>query len=172
YSGNAAFLPSSERIPLQVTALATMLTLTVPADAAPGSAVTLTAAITSTGGTPTGDIVFHDGNTSLGSALLDGTGVAVLRINTLAAGAHALTASYVRDGKFGGSTSAAVTINIANPDFSLGASPASAAVIAGQSTQFTLTVSPGGGFANNVTFTCSPMIGITCAFSLATVTPA
>ena len=69
---------------------------------------------------PTGEIVFHDGNTSLGSALLDGAGVAALRINTLAASAHSLTASYPGDGKFGGSTSAAVTINIANPDFSLG----------------------------------------------------
>ncbi len=172
YSGDDAFLPSSERIPLQVTGLATMLTLAAPADAARGSAVTLTANITSTGGTPTGDIVFRDGNTSLGSAPLDGAGVATLRINTLAAGAQSLTASYAGDGKFGGSTSSAITINIANPDFSLGATPASASVIAGQSTQFTLTVSPGGGFANNVTFSCPPIIGITCAFSPATVTPA
>ena len=72
----------------------------------------------------------------------------------------------------GASASAAVTINIANPDFSLGASPAIAAVIAGQSTQFILTVTPAGGFANNVTFSCSPIIGITCAFSPAMVTPA
>jgi hypothetical protein len=34
-----------------------------------------------------------------------------------------------------------------------------------------LTVTP-GGFANSVTFSCSPISGITCAFSLATVTPA
>jgi len=172
YSGDGAFLPSSQKIPLQVTGLVTMLTLAAPADAAPGSAVTLTATITSTGGTPTGDIVFHDGNTSLGTSPLDGAGVAVLRINTLAAGAHSITASYAGDGKFDVSTSAAVTINIANSDFSLGASPASAAVIAGQSTQFTLTVTPAGGFANNVTFACSPITGITCAFSPVTVTPA
>ena len=172
YRGDGAFLPSSQKIPLQVTGLATMLTLAAPADVAPGSAVTLTANITSTGGIPTGDIVFHDGNTSLGNAPLDGAGVALLRINTLAAGAHSLTASYAGDGKFGGSTSAAATINIANPDFSVGASPASAAVIAGQSAKFTLTITPAGGFANNVTFACSPITGITCAFIPATVTPA
>jgi len=172
YRGDGAFLPSSQKIPLQVTGLATMLTLAAPADAAPGSAVTLTANITSTGGIPTGDIVFHDGNTSLGNAPLDGAGVALLRINTLAAGAHSLTASYAGDEKFGGSTSAAATINIANPDFSVGASPASAAVIAGQSAKFTLTITPAGGFANNVTFACSPITGITCAFIPATVTPA
>jgi uncharacterized protein (TIGR03118 family) len=172
YSGDAAFLPGSERIPLHVTGIATMATLIVPATATPGSTVLLTTTISSTGGIPTGQVTFLDGNTSLGTSPLDGTGVAILRINTLAAGAHSLTASYAGDGKFGASTSAAVTINIANPDFSLGASPATAVVIAGQSTQFILTVTPAGGFANNVTFSCSPIIGITCAFSPATVTPA
>jgi hypothetical protein len=172
YSGDDVFLPSSQQIPVQVSGIATMATLIVPATATPGSTVLLTATISSTGGIPTGQVTFLDGNTSLGTSPLDGTGVAILRINTLAAGAHSLTASYAGDGKFGGSTSAAVTINIANPDFSLGASPATAAVIAGQSTQFVLTVTPAGGFANNVTFSCSPIIGITCAFSPATVTPA
>lgn len=172
YSGDAAFLPSSERIPLQVTGLATTVTLVVPATATPGSTVLLTATISSSGGIPTGQVTFLDENTSLGTSPLDGTGIAILRINTLAAGSHSLTASYAGDGKFGGSTSAAVTINIASADFSLGASPASAVVIAGQSTQFTLTVNPAGGFANDVTFTCSPIIWITCAFSPATVTPA
>jgi uncharacterized protein (TIGR03118 family) len=171
YSGDGLFLPSSQQIPLQVTGLATTLTLTAPANAAPGSAVTLTASITSAGGIPTGQIVFHDGSTNLGTSPLDGAGVAVLRINTLAAGVHSLSASYSGDGKFSGSTSAAVTINIANVDFSLGATPTTAAVIAGQSTQFILTVTPAGGFANNVTFSCPPIAGITCAFSPATVTP-
>jgi uncharacterized protein (TIGR03118 family) len=171
YSGDGVFLPSSQQIPLQVTGLATTLTLTAPATAAPGSAVTLTASINSAGGIPTGQIVFHDVNTSLGNAPLDGAGVATLRVNTLAVGAHSLSASYSGDGKFSGSTSAAVTINIANVDFSLGATPTTAAVIAGESTQFILTVTPAGGFANNVTFSCPPIAGITCAFSPATVTP-
>lgn len=172
YSGDGVFLPSTQQIPLQVTGIATMATLIAPATATPGSTVLLTAIINSAGGIPTGQVTFLEGNTSLGSAPLDGAGVAVLRINTLAAGAHSLTASYAGDEKFGGSTSAAVTINIANPDFSLGASPATAAVIAGQSTQFILTVTPAGGFASNVMFSCSPIIGITCAFSPTTVTPA
>jgi len=172
YSADAAFLSSSEKIPLQVIGIATMATLMAPATATAGSTILLTATINSAGGIPTGQVTFLDGNTSFGSAPLDGAGVAVLRINTLAAGAHSLTASYAGDAKFDGSTSASVTINIANPDFSLGASPATAAVIAGKSTQFVLTITPAGGFANNVTFSCSPITGITCAFSPATVTPA
>ncbi len=171
YSGDAVFLASSDNIAVQVMALPTILNLVAPANAVPGSAVTLTATINSTGGTPTGEIAFQEGNASLGSAPLDGAGVAALRINTLAAGAHSLTASYSGDGKFGGSMSAAVTITIASADFSLGATPTSAAVIAGQSIQFMLTVTPAGGFANNVTFSCSPITGITCTFNPAMVTP-
>ena len=171
YSGDGVFLPSSQNIPLQVTGLATRLTLTAHANAASGSAVTLIASISSARGAPTGQIVFLDGTTSLGSASLDASGVSTLRTNTLVAGVHSLTASYSGDGKFGASASAAVTINIANANFSLAAAPATATVIAGQSTQFMLTVTPADGFANNVSFSCSPIAGITCAFSPATVTP-
>jgi len=172
YSGDGIFLPSSERIPLQVTGLGTVLTLMAPADAAPGSAVTLTASINSAGGIPTGQIVFLDGTTGLGSASLNASGVAILRTNTLATGVHFLTASYAGDEKFSGSTSLGVNINIANADFSIGASPTSAVVIAGQSTQFTLTLTPAGGFAGNVALSCSSAIGISCTFNPATVTPA
>ena len=157
---------------MQVTGLATTLTLMAPADAPPGSPVTLTATINSAGGMPTGQVVFHDGSTDLGTSPLNGAGVAILRTNTLAVGAHSLTASYAGDGKFGASTSAGVSIDIANADFSFGVAPTNATVIAGQSTQFMLTVTPAGGFANNVTFSCSAITGITCAFSPAAVTPA
>ena len=87
-------------------------------------------------------------------------------------GAHSLTASYGGDDKFNGSTSATVAIDIANADFSLAASPSAAIVKAGLSTQFMLTVTPAGGFADNVTFTCAPVTGISCSFSPATVIPA
>jgi Big-like domain-containing protein len=171
YSGDAAFLSSSDRIPLQVTALATTSTLAAPADAAPGSTLTLTATINSAGGIPTGQVVFLDGATSLGSSVLDDAGVATFRNNSLSAGTHILTASYEGDGKFGASTSAGVTINIANPDFTLGAAPPTATVLAGQSTQFLLTVTPAGGFADNVTFSCSPVSGISCTFNPAMIAP-
>jgi uncharacterized protein (TIGR03118 family) len=172
YRGDTIFLPSSSQTEAQVTGLATTLVLTAPANANPGAAITLTASVTSSGGIPTGQIVFHDGNTNLGSSLLNASGVAVLRVDTLASGIHSLTASYAGDDKFSSSTSAAVTIDIASPDFSLAASPTAASVIAGQSAQFVVTVSPVGGFANNVTLSCSPTAGITCVFSPATVATA
>src|SRR6266571_9208426 len=137
-----------------------------------GGSATLDATITSAGGIPTGQIVFLGGTTGLGSAALDATGVAALGINSLATGVHSLTASYSGDDKFSATTSAAVTINIVNADFSVGAAPNTATVIAGQSTQFILTITPAGGFSNNVTFSCSPVTGISCTFNPPMVTPA
>ncbi len=171
YRGDAVFLPSSELIPLDVTGLATQVTLDAPAITAPGSTLTLTATATSLGGVPTGQVTFLDGRTNLGTGALNDAGVATLRTNTLAAGTHVLTASYAGDGKFDASTSAVVNIEIANADFTLAANPSASTVVAGQSTQFMLTIAPAGGFTNDVTFACSNVIGITCAFNPATVTP-
>jgi len=171
YGGDANFLPSSSRAEVQVRKQTTTLTLTAPATAAPHATVTLTATIASPGGVPTGQIVFLDGTAGLGTAPLDDSGVARLRTNTLAAGLHSLTVSYSGDEKFSGSTSTAITLTVANGDFSLTAAPPTATVIAGESTQFTLTVTPAGGFADNVTFSCSATPGITCTFDPATINP-
>jgi uncharacterized protein (TIGR03118 family) len=171
YSGDATFLPSSDRVTLQITGIATTSTLVAPADAAPGDTLVLTATISSTGGIPTGQMTFLDGTANLGTATLNAAGSAFLRTNTLAAGTHSLSVSYAGDGKFDVSTSAAVTLDIANPDFSIAAAPSTASVIAGRSTQFKMTVTPVGGFANSVTFSCAPVSGITCSFNPAAVTP-
>lgn len=173
YSGDATFLPSSENLPLKVSGLATRAALAAPTEAALDSTVTLSATISSAGGIPTGQVTFADGrNTTLGTSPVDATGVAVLRINTLAAGAHSLSAAYSGDGKFASSTSPAVTLTVTSEDFSVGANPPTATVTAGQSTQFRLSVTPAGGFTGNVAFSCSPLPGITCAFSPATVSSA
>jgi uncharacterized protein (TIGR03118 family) len=171
YTGDRVFLPSAERIPVQISGLSTTTVLSAPANASPGATIDLTATINSQGGIPTGQVAFLDGNTNLGASPLNGQGVAILRISTLAAGSHSLTASYLSDGKFEGSTSAGVTLNIANADFSFGANPSTATVTAGHSTQFMLTVTPVGGFAGDVSLSCAPVRGITCTFTPLTVTP-
>ena len=171
YQGDDTFLPSFANTELEITGPAITLTLAAPANAAPGSPVTLTATIESAGGTPTGSIVFNDGNTGLGTAPLDAADIATLTINTLSAGAHSLTASYAGDENFGGSTSAPVTTTVANRDFSLGATPPTATVTAGQSAMFTVTITSAGGFADPVTFSCPILTGITCNFNPPMVTP-
>ncbi len=171
YSGDATFLPSSSETEVQVTGPATQLTLVAPAIANPGSPVTLTANIRAEGGTPTGQVVFHDGNVDLGSAPLSAAGVATLTIRGLVTGNHTLTASYAGDSNFEGSTSEAVITAVSGKDFTLGAAPPSATVTAGQSALFTLTVTPADGFADVVTFSCPVLTGITCSFNPPMVTP-
>jgi hypothetical protein len=74
-----------------------------------GATETLTASVTSTGGTPTGSVTFLDGSTALQTlALVSGT--AVLNTSALPFGVHSLTFSYSGDNTFGGMTSVATNI--------------------------------------------------------------
>jgi uncharacterized protein (TIGR03118 family) len=171
YLGDAVFLPSTSTIDVDVILIPTTLTLAAPANALPGATVELTATAASTRGVPTGQIFFNDGNTALGSAPLDGTGVAVLRISTLTAGAHTFTATYPGDARFDVSASIPVVTTIAGKDFSVVAAPPSATVTAGQSALFNVTITPAGGFAAPVTFSCPLLTGITCNFNPPMVTP-
>jgi len=67
--------------------------------------------------------------------------------------------------------SATYTINLP-PGFSVAASPASAAVNAGQSVTTSIVITPTGGFTSAVSFSCSGLPSVaTCSFSPATVTP-
>jgi hypothetical protein len=75
-----------------------------------GSAVTLTATVSTTGGgKPAGIVTFSDGALVLGSASLGGNGKAALVVSTLAFGGHELTASYSGSASFDPSISAVLT---------------------------------------------------------------
>lgn len=72
---------------------------------------------------------------------------------------------------------AAITANTtpdaSSPDFTISATPASATITPGQSTQFTVTVTSQNGFNSAVSLTCSgEPAGSTCSFAQSSVTPA
>jgi hypothetical protein len=69
-----------------------------------GGNVTLTATVTATSGTPTGNVNFFDGVNPLGSAPLVGN-TATLMTSALSIGAHTLTATYPGATGFGASSS-------------------------------------------------------------------
>ncbi|MGE4254461.1 MAG: IPT/TIG domain-containing protein [Xanthobacteraceae bacterium] len=73
-----------------------------------GQAVTLTATVGGSGGTPSGTVTFRDGATSLGTATLNGAGQATLTTSSLSVGSHSITAAYGGSGSFTASTSAAL----------------------------------------------------------------
>ena len=114
YQGNASFTTSiSSGVDQVVEATALTETTTVVASSVNpstfGQTITLTATVSGQGGTPSGSVEFRDGATLVGTAALDGNGVATLDASDLAVGDHQITAVYPGDDTFSGSTSAALT---------------------------------------------------------------
>jgi hypothetical protein len=79
-----------------------------------GTSVTFTATVTPpTGGiTPTGSVTFMDGAATLGTGMLNGSGVATFATSMLPLGANSVTAVYGGDSNNAGSTSNAVTVTV------------------------------------------------------------
>jgi len=128
-----------------------------------GSPVTLTATVTSNGGTPSGTVSFNDGPTALGNVTLVG-GSASLNTSSLATGPHLITASYSGSQNFTSSVSLTFTQNVT--DYTVSASPASLKIKQGQSGTVKITVSPLNGFDGQVSFGCSGLpLGDSCTFS-------
>jgi uncharacterized protein (TIGR03118 family) len=171
YHGDEVFVPSSASTDIQIAGPSTNVILSVPANAAPGAQVTLTATVSAEQGSPTGQVEFHDGSVKIGASSINVAGVATLTTNALAAGNHVFSASYDGDGSFGASDSTPVNTMVAARDFSLAATPPVASVMPGQSISFNLTVTPAGGFADPVTFSCPTLASITCTFAPPSVTP-
>jgi hypothetical protein len=130
----------------QTTPSETSTTLQASANPAPaGKAVTLTARVTGTGGTPAGTVTFKDGAGSLGSAALSAEGSATLEVSTLAVGSHTITAVYGGSADFAGSTSAPLVqvIDKAATTVTVTASPSPGTV--GQPVTITARVAGPGG---------------------------
>jgi sugar lactone lactonase YvrE len=154
YSGDAQHAastssPLSEQIVEPATA--TLTSSVNPAVA--GVEVILTATIlTSAGQLPTGSVIFRDGATVLGSAMLDGGGEAVWQTSSLAVGAHVISVSYAGDNNVA-AASASMTETIANATTQVGLSVSANPETYASPLTLTVTVSSNGGPATgSVTF--------------------
>jgi len=108
YGGNANGAGSaSAALPLtvQIATTKTVVSAT-PSPALVEATVTFTATVTGNGGTPTGAVSFLSDGVSIGSAPLK-AGTATFTYSALAAGTHAITASYAGDANDAASASAA-----------------------------------------------------------------
>jgi hypothetical protein len=167
-SNNSASSSASVNVTIGQAATTTALKAS-PTAGDVNAQITLTATVT--GSTPTGTVTFASGSTSLGKATL-ANGAATLQTSFAAAGSYPITAAYQGDANNLGSTSTAVTVVIASPDFTVSASPTSGSVAAGQSATFTLTVTPTAGYTGTVQLSCGTLPSLaTCSFSPASVTP-
>lgn len=114
YSGNTNNATSSSTTLNQVVQLATTSTVmtATPSPATYGATVTLTAAVTGNGATPTGTVTFKDGATILGTGTLNGVGIATITTSSLVVGSHTLTAAYGGDTLDNSSTSNSVILSV------------------------------------------------------------
>ncbi len=140
-----------------------------------GSSITLIATIgENVPLAPTGTVTFMDGASVLGTATVNGSGVATLSTSALTAGTHSITAVYGGDANFVGSTSAALIqlILAVSPDYTLSANPTSATLRAGGSASFVITATADQYFNGTVSFSCGALPrGVSCSFSPATLNP-
>ena len=136
-----------------------------------GSTVTLTAQIGSDVRQyiATGNVVFMDGASTLGTVKLDATGTATLAVSNFAAGTHNLSANYSGDAVLLGSTGGPISEMIS--DYTIQAQLSSLTIAAGQSGSATLSIIPLGGSTQTVQLSCGTLpTGIGCSFSPVSVT--
>ncbi len=80
-----------------------------------GAPVVLTATLATTGTSlPTGTVTFLDGSSTIGTGVLDNTGIARLSVSTLSLGSHSLSVSYPGDTNNEPSVSPAITQLVKN----------------------------------------------------------
>jgi hypothetical protein len=132
YSGDANFNLSSTTTPQPIVVVANTTTTSIAltggtSPSTYGTLLTFQASVTSGGtGTPGGTVNFNDnGGTTIGSGILNNSGIATFSTSTLGGGSHSITAVYIGDGiNFGGSTSSTavpLTVNQASQTITFGA---------------------------------------------------
>jgi hypothetical protein len=133
--------------------------------------------VSSTAGTPTGNVTFLDGITSLGPAALS-SGVATFSAGGLALGTHSITAQYLGNSDYVGSTSAATSQDVTAPAITINtggssSTPLIAPVTAGGSGTLQFTLDSAGTLTTPITFSCLGLpTGAQCVFSPDKVDPA
>jgi hypothetical protein len=138
--------------------------------------LTLTATINMGTGTPTptGNVTFKDGASVLGSGALNGSATATLQTSALTLGTHTITAVYAGDTAYAPSSSSTMIEKVVSvlPDYTVSIPNGSATVAAGQSANFTITITAQGGFSNPVNLSCSGLpTGAGCGFTPPSLTP-
>jgi hypothetical protein len=143
-----------------------------------GASTSYTVNITRSGGF-TGSVTFSASGLPSGAgatfnpnpAAGNSSALSVTTSSTTPTGSYVLTIAGV-SGSLSHTTTATLVVNAPpTPDFAISATPASQTVTQGQSTTYTTTVTPSGGFTGTVTFSASGLpTGATASFNPTSVT--
>jgi DNA-binding beta-propeller fold protein YncE len=152
YTGDASYNPaSSSAVNATVNPATPSVALaSTPNPSAEGDAVSISAAVSGSAGTPVGTISFMDGGTAIAGceSVPLASGSASCEVDALGAGSHSLTAAYSGDSNYASATSAPHTQSVASParaDPSVALSSSPNPSTAGQSVALTAGVSGGAG---------------------------
>ncbi|MDW3219367.1 MAG: Ig-like domain repeat protein [Acidimicrobiales bacterium] len=138
YSGDDDNASSTSPIE-SVTAVAAATATIAASPASPGEGETVTFTVTIDGASPTGTVEFFDGVTSLGTATVDGTGVATLATSALSLGGHTISAVYSGDATNSGATTDDLALTVRTvASVVVAADPAT--VVTGETVTLTATV--------------------------------
>lgn len=160
YSGDTNFAGSSYALTQTVVQASSATSLSSSANpSVNGQSVTLSAAVTgSASAVPTGSVVFYDGTTQIGSALLDATGHASISTSGFAIGSHALSVSYLGDTDYTGS-SASLNQQVNQVNTQIVVTSSADPSVVGQSVTFTAAVSIAGAGSSALNGTITFMDG-------------
>jgi hypothetical protein len=118
-----------------------------------------------TGPAPTGTVTFQSGNTVLGSAPLNASGVAILA-PSLPAGTENVVAIYSGDTDHSASQSPAVPISNVPLDFTVTVTPASVTIPTSQSAALNVALTSYSGFTDTIGLGCASVpAAVNCHFS-------
>lgn len=177
YLGDATHLGStSNAVPIIVVPDVTILSLTNSANPTiHGQPVAFTATARADHATPSGPVTFLDGSALLGTATLNGSGLATITTTSLEPGTHTITAVYAGDAKTAASSSAAL-VEVVNASSTTGHNPFTLAVAGsptvdtGRAVNLLVTVAPQGGSIQPVQLSCAGLPSeSTCTFGTATL---
>ena len=112
YSGDSNYTVASTSLTQTIQSATTQVTLNLGQNPATyGTAIAFTSMVTGNGSTvPAGSVSFTDGGTSIGSAALSSSGVAVLSVSTLAPGTHTIVANFAGNSNIDASSSLPQTL--------------------------------------------------------------
>jgi hypothetical protein len=148
FASTSAALSETVNIASSTTALAASAN---PAIA--GKPLTLTATVSTNGGTAAGTVNFYNGTTLLGAGTLNGAGAATFTSSTLPVGSYSITAAYQGNANDTASTSAALSLTVIQATTSTKLVSSNPSVQVTASVTFTATVSGNGGTpTGSVTF--------------------
>jgi len=172
YTGSGSFVASTSPVLMQTVNPASTTTSLASSNnpSVYGQVVTFSAGVSVIApgvGMPSGNVLFRDGGTALGTSPLIG-GAATLPISSLTAGNHSITASYVSNGGFAASTSTALAqaVNKASTTTTI-SSITPNPVVLGKPVTVTFSVSAAGAGAPMGIVTVSDGAGATCVATLA-----